>query len=148
VLYTCFLHIRSSNAVWKIASAGRSSVNDAPDFAAGPNQVANAADGAQIVAGWASGFTPGPQDEASQTLISYMVVSNSHPGLFAVAPAIDRFGTLTYTPAPGTGGTALMGVTVRDSGGTANGGVDTSVVKTFVITVGSGYRVYAPLMVR
>jgi hypothetical protein len=123
-------------------------VNDAPDFAAGPNQVANATDGAQIVAGWASGFTPGPQDEASQTLISYTVVSNSHAGLFAVAPAIDRFGTLAYTPAPGTGGTALMGVTVRDNGGTANGGVDTSVVKTFVITVESGYRVYVPLMVR
>jgi hypothetical protein len=43
---------------------------------------------------------------------------------------------------------ATIGVTTRDSGGTANGGVDTSAVKTFTISVGSGYRVYMPLMAR
>jgi hypothetical protein len=42
----------------------------------------------------------------------------------------------------------MIGVAVRDSGGIANGGKDQSVIKLFVITIGSGYRVYAPLMMR
>jgi hypothetical protein len=123
-------------------------VNDAPSFAAGPNQIVTALGGPQIVASWAGSFTPGPADEASQTVLGYTVVSNSHPALFAVAPAVAADGALTYTPKPGAGGTATIGVTVRDSGGIANGGVDMSVVKTFTITIGSGYRLYMPVIAR
>jgi len=43
--------------------------------------------------------------------------------------------TLTFTPAPNANGVAVIGVTVQDDGGTENGGVDTSVEQTFVITV-------------
>jgi VCBS repeat-containing protein len=123
-------------------------VNDAPDFTTGANQTVTATAGPQTLAGWVTGFTPGPADESSQTLLGYTVESNSNPALFDVAPAVAANGTLTYTPGQGAGGTATIGVTVRDSGGTANGGVDTSTVKTFTITVGPGYRVYLPLMGR
>jgi hypothetical protein len=76
------------------------------------------------------------------------VVSNGNPALFAVAPAVAADGTLTYTPTPGASGSATIGVTVRDSGGTANGGVDTSVVKMFTMTVRSGYRLNMPIIAR
>jgi hypothetical protein len=57
--------------------------------------------GAQRVAGWATGFTPGPADEAGPTLLAYQVASYTNPALFAAAPAIDLAGTLTYTPKAG-----------------------------------------------
>jgi hypothetical protein len=123
-------------------------VNDAPSFTAGPNQSVTASAGQQPARGWASGFTPGPADEAGQTLLGYTVVSNSAPELFASAPAVDASGVLTYTPKPGAHGTATIGVVVRDSGGTANGGVDTSAVRTFTIAVGGSYIVYLPLVLR
>lgn len=121
-------------------------VNDAPSFTAGPNQSVDANAGAQTVAGWASGFSAGPADEAGQTLLGYTMVSNSAPSLFASAPAIDASGRLTYTPKPGARGTATIGVVVRDSGGTANGGSDTSVMRTFTITISGSYRIYLPLV--
>jgi len=57
-------------------------------------------------------------------------------------------GTLTYTPWVGASGTASIGIVVRDSGGTANRGQDTSPVKTFTITVTPDYQVSLPLIVR
>ncbi|MCX7894285.1 MAG: cadherin-like domain-containing protein, partial [Burkholderiales bacterium] len=59
----------------------------------------------------------------------------TNPGLFAVAPSIAPDGTLTYTAAANASGTATLTVYVTDSGGTANGGVDTSAAQTFTITV-------------
>ena len=44
-------------------------------------------------------------------------------------------GSLTYTPAPGAQGTATITVTVKDDGGTANGGHDTTTL-TFHVAVG------------
>jgi hypothetical protein len=44
---------------------------------------------------------------------------------------------LTYTPSSSAGGTATITINLRDSGGTANGGVDTSASQTFTITVTS-----------
>ena len=63
------------------------------------------------------------------------MTGNTNPGLFAVAPSVSPTGTLTYTPAPNTSGTATITLVAQDDGGTANGGVDTSVPQTFVITV-------------
>jgi hypothetical protein len=64
----------------------------------------------------------GPANEASQ-VISY-VLSNDNSGLFSVQPAIAADGTLTFTTATNANGTATVTITVRDDGGTANGGVD------------------------
>ena len=104
-------------------------VNDTPSFTAGGNQSALSLLGARTVAGWATGITPGPADEASQTVT--FSVTNDNPGLFAVQPAVAPNGTLTYTPNAITLGSATVTVRVIDNGG----GSDTSGPQTFTITV-------------
>jgi hypothetical protein len=107
-------------------------VNDAPAFAGGGNQTSLL--GAQAsVSGWATGITPGPADESSQS-VSF-IVSNDNPGLFTVQPAVAPNGRLTYDAALLALGTATVTVRIVDNGGTANGGSDTSSPQTFTITV-------------
>jgi len=112
-------------------------VNDAPSFVAGANQTAIAGSGPQTVTNWATGFNPGAANESGQTVAGYMIVSNSNPSIFAVAPSINPAGTLIYTPATTVASTssAVIGVQVQDTGGTANGGIDMSAVQFFTITV-------------
>ena len=112
-------------------------VNDAPSFNAGGNHTGVSLLGllgTQTVAGWATGISPGPADEASQSVT--FIVSNDNPGMFAVQPAIAPNGTLTYTPQLLVIlGSATVTVRVVDNGGTANGGSDTSAPQTFTISV-------------
>lgn len=122
-------------------------VNDAPSFVAGPDQHVAASAGPQMVAGWASGFRPGPADEDGQTLLGY-TITTSAPTLFRVLPAIDASGTLTYTPQPNTSGSAIITVAAQDSGGTADGGQDTSTAQLFTITVSESTQIYLPVVVR
>jgi hypothetical protein len=65
--------------------------------------------------------------------VGYSVTNNNNV-LFSTQPFITTNGNLTYRLAANRNGVATVSVTVRDSGGTANGGVDTSVVQTFSIT--------------
>ena len=44
------------------------SVNDAPSFTRGANQIVNEDAGAQTVNNWATSISPGPADESGQTL--------------------------------------------------------------------------------
>jgi hypothetical protein len=88
------------------------------------------------VPGWATGVSPGPADEASQT-VAFVVQVTSGAELFAAAPAVARDGTLTYTPS-GTAGAAQVSVTLEDNGGTADDGVDTSPPQTFTISFTGG----------
>src|SRR6185437_1216681 len=77
-------------------------------------------------------------ETASQTLSPFSVSVTGTTGTlgFTGAPAIDlATGTLTYQAAPNTNGTASVSVTLKDSGGVANTGVDTSPAKSFTITV-------------
>ena len=79
-------------------------------------------------------MSPGPADEASQALT--FLVTTDNDGLFSVLPAVNATtGTLTYTPAANASGSATVTVRLKDDGGTANGGVDTSGPQTFTITV-------------
>ncbi len=90
---------------------------------------------AQSVANFATGFSPGPANESVQTLLGYTVsVESGKTGLFSAAPTIANDGTLTFAPATGSGGSALITVVAQDNGGTDNGGVDKS-TNTFTITV-------------
>ncbi len=109
-------------------------VNDAPSFVKGPDQTVLEDAGPQTVPGWATSISAGPSDESSQT-VSFQVTGNNNPTLFSVAPAVSPTGTLTYTPALDANGTATITLVLKDSGGTANGGVDTSAPQTFVINV-------------
>ncbi len=108
-------------------------VNDKPSFTATSPIAVNEDSGAQTVTSWAT-FNPGPANEATQTA-TYTVSNLGTPSLFAVGPAVDASGKLTYTPAPDANGTSTFDVVVKDSGGTANGGIDTSTTKNFTITV-------------
>jgi hypothetical protein len=108
-------------------------VNDAPSFTAGPNQTVVSVLGAQSVSGWATGISPGPANESSQSVT--FTVTADNPGLFAVQPAVGADGKLTYTPALLAVGTATVTVRAVDNGGTTNGGVDTSPPRTFTITI-------------
>src|SRR6185503_13678952 len=107
-------------------------VNDPPSFVGGGNQKANQNSPMQTV-NWASNISAGPANESGQnTLFS---VSNDNPSLFVLAPGIAPDGKLRYKPATNAFGVATVRVTLRDDGGTANGGVDTSSEVVFSITI-------------
>ncbi|GAB4212592.1 MAG: hypothetical protein OHK0022_48640 [Roseiflexaceae bacterium] len=108
-------------------------VNDAPLFTPG-GDVTVAEDSAAYSQPWARDISPGPADEASQT-VAFNVTNNTNPTLFSAGPAIAPDGTLTFTPAPNANGFADITVVLQDNGGTANGGVDTSAPVTFRITI-------------
>ncbi|MEM7053741.1 MAG: IPTL-CTERM sorting domain-containing protein, partial [Pseudomonadota bacterium] len=108
-------------------------VNDAPSFTGGGNVSSDEDAGAQTVAGWASAIDDG--DGGTQMLM-FNITANDNPSLFAVGPAIDAgSGNLTYTAAANASGSANIAVELMDDGGTANGGVDTSPVQNFTITI-------------
>jgi len=112
---------------------------------AGANQTVAADGAARTVPNFATGFSPGPANESEQTLEGYTVnVESGKSALFSVAPAIANNGTLTYTPAVGPGGSALITVDAQDNGGTANSGVDKS-TNTFTITI-TPATVVAPVL--
>lgn len=111
-------------------------VNDAPSFTKGADQTVDEDSGASAVAGWATALSVGPADEVAEPqALSFNVTVDTNPGLFAVAPAVDPSGALTFTVAPDRSGSASLSVSVRDDGGTAGGGIDTSPVQTFAINV-------------
>jgi hypothetical protein len=82
---------------------------------------------------WATGISPGPPSESSQSVT--FDASADNPGLFAAQPAVATNGTLTFTPAVDAFGVASITVTARDDGGTVNGGTDTSAPRTFTVTI-------------
>jgi hypothetical protein len=108
-------------------------VNDAPSFTAGADESLLEGAGSQTVNGWATAISPGPTDENGQTVT--FNVTNDNNALFSVQPAISSTGTLTYTPTASALGSATVSVSLSDDGGTANGGLDTSAIQTFVISI-------------
>ncbi len=110
-------------------------VNDRPTFIATNPPTILEDSGPIVVTGWVSSFIPGPANESTQTVLAYTVSAVTNTSLFAAQPTVDSSGALRYTPAPDANGTAQFTVTVRDSGGTTNGGIDTSLPQTFTITV-------------
>lgn len=109
-------------------------VNDAPSFALnGTAQSVKKNAQAQTVAGWAKNLSAGPTDESAQTLS--FTTTNDNTSLFNAQPTLAANGTLTYTPAKNKTGTATVSVKLQDSGGTTNGGVNTSATQTFTITI-------------
>ncbi|MFO1422530.1 MAG: Ig-like domain-containing protein [Candidatus Competibacteraceae bacterium] len=109
-------------------------VNDAPSFTKGADQTVLEDAGAQTVNPWATAISPGPSDEAGQTL-TFNVTGNTNPGLFSAGPAISPTGVLTYTPAANASGSATITVTLSDNGSNTPPNVNTSASQTFTITI-------------
>ncbi|MBE2221341.1 MAG: tandem-95 repeat protein [Anaerolineae bacterium] len=109
-------------------------INDAPTFTLGADQTVAEDAAAQTVTGFAADIDPGSPTETGQQLTFSTINDNS--ALFSAQPSIDSSsGDLMFTPAPDMNGSATITVTLSDDGGTANGGKDTSVPQTFMITV-------------
>src|SRR5262249_59309107 len=62
-------------------------------------------------------------------------VTNTNSALFSVQPAVSAAGVLSFTPAANASGAATVTVVLKDNGGTAGGGIDTSAAQTFTLTV-------------
>ncbi|MBA3708453.1 MAG: tandem-95 repeat protein, partial [Planctomycetes bacterium] len=107
--------------------------NQPPAFTKGADQTVLEDSGLRTVSGWATAISAGPASEAGQ-VVSFQITVDT-PSLFSVQPAVSSIGTLTFTPAANAYGTAVVSVNAKDSGGTANGGVDTSLDQAFVIVV-------------
>lgn len=110
-------------------------VNDAPTFRKGGDiKVQTGTLSPQTYTAWATGMSAGSADEVSQSL--QWLISTTQPALFAAQPALTPDGTLSFTPSPGASGTATVTVQLKDDGGTASGGGDTSSAESFTITIG------------
>jgi VCBS repeat-containing protein len=107
--------------------------NIAPTFNLGANPTVNEDAGPQTIVGFATGITSGGDPLPTQTLT--FTTSGYNAALFSSAPVVSATnGTLTFTSAPDAFGVTAVILTLQDSGGTLNGGVDTT-VKTFTITI-------------
>ncbi|HMP23286.1 MAG TPA: hypothetical protein PKC76_04105, partial [Saprospiraceae bacterium] len=82
----------------------------------------------------ATNISAGPPDEAAQ-MLTFLILSNDNPALFATQPALDPDGTLRFTAAPDSNGRAELVIQLKDDGGTDNGGVDTSLRQPLLIIV-------------
>lgn len=111
-------------------------VNDAPTFSLTGDVVVRQGSGA-YAGSLVTSVDVGPLEDQTYTLgITCTSTGGFNPVTFNSAPALDTTGTLRFTPEPSTTGTCLCTVTVTDSGGTQNGGVDTA-THTFYIRVGA-----------
>ncbi len=108
-------------------------VNDAPTLDPIPDPATIQEDaGLQTIN--MNGISAGPNENQAITITAV----SSNPGLIP-NPTVNytspnSTGTLTYTPLASQSGSATITVTVRDNGGTANGGIDT-VTRSFTVTV-------------
>jgi len=115
--------------------------NDAPTLnpIADPPLMAAEA-GAQTIA--LSGISAGGGE--SQALSVSAVSSNPalvpHPVVNYTSP--DAMASMTYTPMQGAAGNVILTVTVRDTGGTANGGIDQA-VRAFTVSLITPFQRWA-----
>ncbi|WP_406699030.1 tandem-95 repeat protein [Singulisphaera sp. Ch08] len=115
-------------------------VNDAPEFILVSSTAAASEDaGPRSFPNYITSIRPGPLtavDEAGQLLQFEVTVTATTGGLtFSQAPAIAPDGTLTFTTAANSNGTATIRIVLVDNGGTANGGVDRSTARTGTISI-------------
>ncbi|MCC9643392.1 tandem-95 repeat protein [Rhodopirellula sp. JC740] len=88
-------------------------VNDLPTFTAGP-AVTVLEDSGAYSQPWASDISAGPGNEAGQTVAFLVQVPAEDQDLFAVQPAIDENGVLTFTVADDAAGSTNVTVTLQD----------------------------------
>ncbi len=108
-------------------------VNDAPAFTA-TGEISIFEDGGAQTIPWATDISAGPADERVQAL-TFNILNNSNPDLFATQPQIAEDGALTFEAEANANGVVELIVQLMDDGGTANGGVDTSLRQILRIAI-------------
>lgn len=111
-----------------------SPVNDAPSFTLSTtsltvNEDANLSTFLEVITDIKTGPTNEPDD-----FDRFLVTPQTHTG-FSVAPIVSSGGSVFFKPAPNAFGTNTFSVQLKDAGGTANGGSDTSVAVELTIIV-------------
>lgn len=131
-----------ASGTWTTTSYTPPVPNNAPvlefgtDFVVDHDRTVSEDAGAQTVVGLFGTINDG-EPAPTQTLTLTASVPAADAALFSVQPTINKVtGDLTYTPKADAFGTTTVTVTLKDNGGTSNGGVDT-VVQTFHITITS-----------
>jgi len=116
-------------------------VNDAPTFSLDPNITNTFAQSNSLieVLNFATALSMGPtgDEDFNQSVLNYNIQVTDASSIFdqsIVSVDINNNGTLKYV-LTGNLGTATIDVSLQDDGGVANGGVDTSAVQSFTITV-------------
>ena len=128
------MKVRGINITEKTVTITVLAVNDAPVFTILGDQAVSENSGVQTVTGFAQNIDDGDSEVQSLTFQTD-VLSTTGNLVFENAPVVDvATGNLTYKAAPNTNGNASMKVTLRDNGGTANGGINQT-EKTFTIIV-------------
>jgi alpha-tubulin suppressor-like RCC1 family protein len=107
--------------------------NHAPSFVKGPDITVPQDAGIQVFTNWATQINPGAPSETNQILT--FIVTNDNPHLFSTQPGITPSGNLFFAGAQNSNGVAHVTVILKDNGGTANGGQDTSTPQTLLITI-------------
>ncbi len=131
--FSYFANDGQVNSVAATVSIAIDPVNDAPSFTSGGTVTVLEESGAYS-APWATNIVAGPADENTQTT-NFTIVNVTNSTLFSSQPTLDATGNLVFTPAIDEFGTATVTLNISDNGGTANGGVDTSVNQTFDIVI-------------
>ncbi len=109
-------------------------VNDIPSFSLVESHKSLKNSNTVTVSGFTYGVGKGAENESNQVVAEYKV-SVVDETLFSSLPKISNLGVLTYTPAHGKVGSSIISVTMKDSGGVARSGVDTSISHSSSITI-------------
>jgi hypothetical protein len=111
-------------------------VNDAPVFTAGGGRAHPVKSSGNVtIAGWASELSAGPADEAATQAVWFDAQPLDEYPQVVTDVSVDPNGTLKYS-LTGSAGVGAWAVTMHDSGGVANGGIDSST--TYLLEVGVG----------
>lgn len=90
-------------------------VNHAPSFTKGSDVTVLEDSGAQKISHWVTGISAGPGEQKQKLKF---IVTSDNSALFSQQPAIDADGTLHFTTASNTVGSANVSVRLMDDGGT------------------------------
>ena len=110
------------------------SKNDPPSFTPGNTIFEyDEDDGCRRIESWASEISKGPPDEDTQEINFEVTTDNEQ--LFAPQPSVNAFGDLKLCFASNKFGIANIYVTIKDNGGTKNGGNDSGNTEKIALRV-------------
>ncbi len=119
----------------QVFSINITAVNDAPEFEILGDEIFYSLSNNVIqVSGFAHSVVLEPLGELGQSILSYTVSINVDSQNILVDATVDNNGVLNLTFDTTKFGTAILSITLKDNGGTANMGDDTSITHTFNVS--------------